>query len=50
MFRCSVGGHVMTDESYLQAFKRELMEELNIELSVGFTLATKILIQATCAK
>ena len=30
----SVGGHVAAGESYEQAFKRELQEELNLELSL----------------
>lgn len=29
----SVGGHVMVGESYKQAFRRELQEELNLDLS-----------------
>ena len=29
----SVGGHVMSGESYQQAFERELQEELNMEIS-----------------
>lgn len=30
----SMGGHVSADETYTQAFKRELMEELNIDANL----------------
>jgi isopentenyldiphosphate isomerase len=39
----SVGGHVISGESYDQAFRRELQEELNIEVShVSYRLLSKL--------
>lgn len=39
----SVGGHVVSGETYDQAFKRELQEELNLNLSqVRFKFLTKL--------